>query len=253
MISGVEQKGLSILQAYVDRYADVQTAALITSRVIFPSTWVEERRIAAEWVENYRSLLNDLQMWQSRAIFDVERAELLRNRKARMLESTAAGRGPPTRRLAPQGRKHGPKTPDPDVQASIPAQLDARCNFCSSPLGLKHKDSHANQWLSKMNPILSCCPQCRKPLPRCSVCMLSMGLNNPYLELTKERSRARPQATDDSASLANLPFAEWFTWCLQCKHGGHAHHLVGWFHSHDVCPVSGCSCVSGWRNVRRVS
>jgi hypothetical protein len=99
-----------------------------------------------------------------------------------------------------------------------------------------------------MKPVLSCCPSCQKPLPRCAICLLSLGCLNPYMELAKERDRSRPsrggslQPPDDLSSLANLPFAEWFTWCMTCKHGGHAHHLVGWFANHEVCPVSGCDC-----------
>ena len=28
----------------------------------------------------------------------------------------------------------------------------------------------------------------------------------------------------------------------RCRHGGHAHHIIGWFSSQKVCPVSGCDC-----------
>lgn len=249
-ITGIEKMGIEILQSYVDSCGDVQTAALVTSRVVFPSDWVAERRISAEWLHSYRSLLNRWQMWQSRAMFDVDRAELLRRVKMRQQIETGAGKsaaGYQSRRL-PQGRRQRSAI-DPDVQATVPAQLDARCNYCSSPLGLRRQDSHSNQWLSKMKSVLSCCPQCRKPLPRCAICMLSLGALNPYMELTKERARlvARGgpgvQPTPDNlSSLANLPFAEWFTWCMRCKHGGHAHHMVGWFSKHEVCPVSGCDC-----------
>ena len=112
-----------------------------------------------------------------------------------------------------------------------------RCNYCNSSLGLKNQDGAPNQWLSKMKPVLSCCPTCRKPLPRCSICMLSLGVLNPFVELTKDRSK-----NAESQSHGSLPFAEWFTWCMRCKHGGHAHHLVGWFSKHSVCPVSDCDC-----------
>ena len=212
------------------------------------SDWAAERRVAAEWLHAYRSLLNRWQMWQSRAMFDVDRADLLRKVKMRQSSETP-GNKPASRRMQPSGRRQSMRSPDPDVQATVPAQLDARCNYCSSPLGLRRQDNQPNQWLSKMKSVLPCCPQCRKPLPRCAICMLSLGALNPYMELTKERPRlaprgggAYPAAPDDLSSLANLPFAEWFSWCLRCKHGGHAHHMVGWFAKHEVCPVSGCNC-----------
>ena len=136
----------------------------------------------------------------------------------------------------------------------MPSQLDARCNYCNAPLGLRSQDSTANQWLSKMKPILSCCPQCRKPLPRCAICMLSLGTLNPFVELAKQSSRPRTQQqSDDFSSMGNLPFAEWFSWCMNCKHGGHAHHLVGWFSKHEVCPVSDCDCRCQFDGIQKLS
>jgi WD repeat-containing protein mio len=218
-ITGIEKEGMKILQSYVDRYADVQTASLITSRIILPQSWIDERRTSAEWLGAYRGLLNTWQMWQSRAMFDVDRAELLRQVKARQLAAeNASGGGRTGRRpyAPPPGRKLSRQQPfDPDVQAAVPAQIDARCNYCSAPLGLRQKDNtEASQWLSKMKPVLSCCAQCRKPLPRCSICMLSLGTLNPYMELTKERSRqprsasGRQSPDDYLSTMTNLPFAE---------------------------------------------
>ena len=39
-----------------------------------------------------------------------------------------------------------------------------------------------------------------------------------------------------------LPFADWWTWCHTCRHGGHASHLAEWFSKQDMCPVSDCQC-----------
>jgi hypothetical protein len=63
-ITGIGKEGVKILQSYVDRFADVQTAALVTSRVIFPSDWTNERAASLEWLDAYRALLNSWQMWQ---------------------------------------------------------------------------------------------------------------------------------------------------------------------------------------------
>jgi WD repeat-containing protein mio len=250
-ITGVDKHGVQILQSFVERHGDVQSATFVTSRVIFPPEWSDERRVCAEWLDIYRALLNTWQMWQSRAMFDVDRAELLRKIKSRQISSAVAntgnaiGNGPSRRGVS--ARRGGPRVPDPDIDAAVPSQLDPRCNYCDAPLGLRNQASAPNPWLQKVKPVLSCCPQCRKPLPRCAICMLSLGVLNPYLELTKERPRSgrgtpQLQPTDDSSSMGNLPFAEWFSWCIRCKHGGHAHHLVGWFSKHSICPVSGCDC-----------
>ena len=253
--TGIDQNGIQILQSYMDRTNDVQTAALVTGRVIFPKSWSREKAIAEEWLDGYRNVLNTCQMWHCRAMFDVERAELLRKTKERSAAQEEKGRnrsGSITssgRRGSPtKARRAGPKTPDRDVQANVPVQLEARCNYCSAPLGLHQNSQTTSQWLSKMKPVLSCCPQCRKPLPRCSICLLSLGALNPYLELTKDRTQS-----GSSSSSSNLPFAEWYTWCLRCKHGGHAHHWVGWYAQHETCPVSGCDCQCQFDGVPELS
>lgn len=238
-ITGLSKPGIRILQSFVDHYTDVQTAAIVVSRVILPVDWALERKICFEWVESYRSLLNVWQMWESRASFDVDRADVLRRVKAR--------NGGYQRRLPNPRVRQSPRPPDPDILPRIPAQLEARCNYCNSPLSLKRQEGITNQWLSKMQPLLNCCPQCRKPLPRCSVCLLSMGSLNPYMELTRARQGPRGigknlSSPDDLSSLSSMNFGEWYTWCMRCRHGGHAHHIIGWFSSQKVCPVSGCDC-----------
>jgi WD repeat-containing protein mio len=247
-ITGVDMKGLQILQSYIDFTADVQTAALVTSRVVLPVEWIAERRVVAEWLHSYRFLLNRWQMWQSRAMFDVDRASLLR--QVKMRHQTERGKPPGRNRQLPRLR-----SVDSDVQATVPAQLDARCNYCSAPIGLRRQDNQPSQWLSKMKNVIPCCPRCQKPLPRCAICMLTLGTLNPYYELTKDRPRETQHgsnAPDDLSTVANLPFAEWFSWCVRCKHGGHAHHLVGWFAKHETCPVSGCSCRCQFDGIRKL-
>ncbi|VEU41958.1 unnamed protein product [Pseudo-nitzschia multistriata] len=68
-ITGLSKPGIKILQSFVDRYTDVQTAALVVSRVILPMDWATERKICFEWVESYRNLLNLLAM-EEQAIRD---------------------------------------------------------------------------------------------------------------------------------------------------------------------------------------
>jgi len=68
-------------------------------------------------------------------------------------------------------------------QSNFPPQLWARCNYCSTSLPLsklRRQEGIANSWLSRQKPILTCCPQCKKPLPRCSICLLSLGCLKKY-------------------------------------------------------------------------
>jgi WD repeat-containing protein mio len=217
VITGLSKNGIKILQSFVDIYCDIQTTALVVSRIVLPSDWTVERRTCVEWVECYRNLLNNWQMWQSRAMFDVDRADVLRRFKARFVGTSNNQR----RMQANPRARQSPQPPDPDVLPSIPAQMEVRCNYCSSPISLKRNAGMTNQWLSKMQPLLNCCPQCRKPLPRCSVCLLSLGALNPYMELTRQRQGLRgivgktSQNADDLSSISSMSFAEWYTWCMR--------------------------------------
>lgn len=217
VITGLSKVGIQILRSFVDIYSDIQTTALVVSRVVLPADWSYERRLCVEWVECYRNLLNTWQMWQSRAMFDVDRAEVLRRFKTKI-----GGTPNFQRRMQSNSRaRQSPQPPDPDILPSNPAQMEVRCNYCSSPISLKRNSGMTNQWLSKMQPLLNCCPNCRKPLPRCSICLLSLGALNPYMELTRQRQGSRGisgksgQASDDLSSLSSMNFAEWYTWCMR--------------------------------------
>jgi hypothetical protein len=261
-ITGLERKGISLLQSFVDKFSDVQTAALVSSRVILPTQWSREKMVTAEWLETYREMLNKWQMWQSRALFDVGRVELLRKLRLQAEESahSAPATVRPLRRqnvISQGGRRQQFGNRQIELESALqafPPQIQARCNYCNISLPLaklvRRQDGIANNWLSRQNPVLSCCPnsQCRKPLPRCAICLLPLGCLNPYLELRKHGL----QNVDDLSDLSNLPFAEWFTWCMRCKHGGHAHHMVGWFSNHSTCPVSNCDCQCQFDGIQKL-
>ncbi|XP_053610182.1 GATOR2 complex protein MIOS isoform X2 [Plodia interpunctella] len=97
----------------------------------------------------------------------------------------------------------------------------AACSYCGKAVAAPHHRPRPQPRLpppaAKMK--MSSCPHCRKPLPRCGVCTLHLG----------------------TASGA-AAFPAWFSWCVGCRHGGHAHHLLQWFQDHAECPVSSCGC-----------
>lgn len=68
---------------------------------------------------------------------------------------------------------------------------------------------------------LSSCPSCRKPLPRCSLCLLHMG--------TTLNAGLSGDGGLESIGWQSKPFSKWFSWCQTCRHGGHTEHLMQWF------------------------
>uniref|UniRef100_A0A8W8M393 GATOR2 complex protein MIO zinc-ribbon like domain-containing protein n=1 Tax=Magallana gigas TaxID=29159 RepID=A0A8W8M393_MAGGI len=116
------------------------------------------------------------------------------------------------------------------------------CNFCGKSIACnmpvasraRPHNSYSAGTLTSTKPKISCCPGCRKPLPRCSLCLTHLGTPSGsalYTQKDKTTYSAKMTAIDD-----------WFTWCQSCRHGGHASHLLEWFAEHSECPVTGCNC-----------
>uniref|UniRef100_A0A913HZ60 C2H2-type domain-containing protein n=1 Tax=Strongyloides stercoralis TaxID=6248 RepID=A0A913HZ60_STRER len=119
-----------------------------------------------------------------------------------------------------------------------PPQVTICCNFCKEPINRdKTKDTQNESDMKHLSLLKQkdkssegrsmACKNCRKPLPKCSICRLHFG--TPMHEDEKN---------DDETNSDN-----WFTWCTNCLHGGHKKHLVNWFRAFDICPVSGCGCL----------
>lgn len=187
LVTGATLDGISLMQSYVDCSDDVQTVALIGSRIL-PSDLLTDKRMQC-WVACYRDLLDYWGLWEKRASFDID-----------------------------VGNHRTP--------AKSPKSVFLLCSFCGKSVSAAlQEDARLRQ--AQPNK-LSSCPNCRKPLPRCSLCLLHMG--------TTTTSASFP------AGLKSKPFQKWFSWCQTCRHGGHTEHLADWFKTHTECPVTCCNC-----------
>ncbi|XP_055877328.1 GATOR complex protein MIOS-A-like [Biomphalaria glabrata] len=194
----LHNKGIELLGNFVDRTADVQTAAIA---VIFSksSNLLNDVRVT-EWIDVYRDLLDRWRFWFQRAQFDNIRQTL--------------------------------------IQERVPPQVHVACNFCgksiSPNLSVMNRLSIKIQTVFSsrgptVRPKITCCPSCRKALPRCAVCLAHMGTSSAI-------------GLESGSKAKLVPFQEWFSWCMTCRHGGHAGHLREWFSQHGECPVTGCVC-----------
>ncbi|XP_076979199.1 GATOR2 complex protein MIOS isoform X2 [Tamandua tetradactyla] len=161
------------------------------------------------WIENYRNLLDAWRFWHKRAEFDIHRSKL-------------------------------------DPSSKPLAQVFVSCNFCGKSISyscstVPHQGRGFSQYGVSGSPTKSkvtSCPGCRKPLPRCALCLINMGTpvsscpggskSDEKVDLNKDKKLAQ--------------FNNWFTWCHNCRHGGHAGHMLSWFRDHAECPVSACTC-----------
>ncbi|XP_021955257.1 GATOR complex protein MIOS isoform X2 [Folsomia candida] len=202
LLTGMTTQAIPLLQKYVDYTADIQTVALLVVRTM--ALEISNSSLLKLWTERYRELLDSWKLWEQRAEFDI-----VKNTNNPAL------------------------VPQPEVSVS--------CNFCGksiSSTGMTNLARSAQLFnrfsASNAKLKLSCCPSCRKPLPRCSICLMHMGT---ILGTSKELQPLLPSSMTSSEAVAC-----WYTWCQSCRHGGHTLHLQHWFETQAECPVSGCTC-----------
>ncbi len=144
-----------------------------------------------------------------------------------------------------------------------------RCHYCSSSLPVDAMQPSQNTaFLRKQKPVINFCPNCKKPLPRCYVCQLYMGLINPHAEVNRMLSLKRKNNTNALTTKSEntakdvehnvLDLGRWLFFCQRCKHGGHAGCIDSWFNRNEdediegdgdsinvkrfQCGVNNCSC-----------
>ncbi|KAJ1969542.1 hypothetical protein IWQ62_000559 [Dispira parvispora] len=232
VLTGLTDRHMPLLAKFIDLTADVQTAALISSFAPVPPNPPSVKDLC---VESYRDLLDQWEMYETRANFDIERGKWMRRYQI---------------------------APSPLTQT----QLIVRCTYCNSNLmqdlntvssgsggggpgsrttsGLDRDSNRLFPSYSSTNRFDSGvagdksmqCPVCKAALPSCPICLLSLGtpanicMDNPSITRTS------------NASTELNPFDWWFMWCQTCRHGGHQKHLTEWFETHKVCPVADCMC-----------
>lgn len=214
-------EAVDLLQQYVDLTGDIQTVSWICL-LYMPIEILNSNESVQNWMSCYRNLLGMWHLVRERANFD------------NSCLSTGAAK----------------------IQMQ---QVYVSCNFCGHPIsknnnGLPEMFNPGNasnfpdmkkvaaalntNGIQKHTARFQSCPACRKPLPRCTVCLVNMGSHSGYLiganhHLPSAKNKVGTKVT---------PFKNFFTWCQLCRHGGHADHIQDWFDEYTECPVSGCSC-----------
>ncbi|KAI1787427.1 hypothetical protein LXA43DRAFT_1029054 [Ganoderma leucocontextum] len=202
-VTGLTAAGMELLQAYIDSTGDVQTAALVAA--LSPVLARESR--ATRWMDAYRDMLDGWRLFHHRCHLDTERGRVLK-------EAVEGG----------------------EIQPFdwAPKQVLLRCNYCSKPIEAPFP--------AEGNPRATLCPNCSRPLPRCSVCLMT-------LNLAPESGRG----ASASSAIPSDTLEEALVFCQTCRHGGHASHILEWFYgeggaasrAHGTCPVAGCECRCG--------
>ncbi|EMP32701.1 WD repeat-containing protein mio-A [Chelonia mydas] len=144
LLTGLTKDGVDLMESYVDRTGDVQTASYCMLQGS-PSDVLKDEKVQY-WIENYRNLLDAWRFWHKRAEFDIHRSKL-------------------------------------DPSSKPLAQVFVSCNFCGKSISyscsaIPHQGRGFSQYGVSGSPTKSkvtSCPGCRKPLPRCALCLINMG------------------------------------------------------------------------------
>ncbi|XP_035601763.1 GATOR complex protein MIOS isoform X1 [Oncorhynchus keta] len=211
LLTGLTKDGVDLMESYVDRTGDVQTASFCMLKGS-PGEVVKDPRVQC-WIENYRNLLDAWRFWHKRAEFDIHRSKL-------------------------------------DPSSKPLAQVFVSCNFCGKSISyscsaMPHQGRGFSQYGVSGSPTKSkvtSCPGCRKPLPRCALCLMNMGTPVSNCPGTGHGTGKSDEKVDLTRENKLAQFNNWFTWCHNCRHGGHAGHILSWFRDHTECPVSACTC-----------
>lgn len=271
--------GFELVQKYLDNTCGIQTVALLVSRLpqALAATPSRDYSLEGEWLMCYRKLLNSWKLYMERASLDVDLGR--RQRQIRTVVAASASNARKTSQQSSTSQSGTSVSSDSKFVYPLPEHMEEeqsfmclKCTYCSVPLPVDPMDKKhvGSSWMRKQRPIMSCCPNCKRQLPRCYVCLFFTGVLNPQMELkviAKRREIEHNTAValnsiatgstltdfgihvhDKSSAINNVEnnlfeMGKWFMWCQKCKHGGHAGCLEGWFTTRVACGVNGCTCV----------
>lgn len=78
VLTGFTSSGLSLIQSWLDRSSDLQTAALLATYFIPGRLSALERAQLDRWQEGYRDLLDSWKRFHDRCLFDMNRGKTRR-------------------------------------------------------------------------------------------------------------------------------------------------------------------------------
>lgn len=70
-LTGLTPSGLHLIQRWLERTGDLQTAALLSIYFPLSRLSLSEREMVKRWREGYRDLLDSWKMWSERVAYDV--------------------------------------------------------------------------------------------------------------------------------------------------------------------------------------
>ncbi len=221
VVTGITDRMVDVLARYVQRFGDVQTAALVSS--FCAPRYLDDIRCAA-WRTAYRAYLQRHRAFFQRAKFEVE--------STKRSKRDGGGGARPT--IKPPFRQVTLRC----VYCDAETRLNSSSNISSAAAAAAAAAAApaADSLPSKLAVAGVSCPNCKRLLPRCVVCLEVVGLPR------SDRPETSAAADGHTRLAARFP-----TFCLKCEHVLHLDHARQWFARHAECPVPECRCRCNFR------
>ena len=252
---GSSQESIALLQKFVDKTGDLQTASWLAIKALTPELIKGEQ--VRFWIDCYKNLLDSWGLYIARikldnALNDVGASS---NQEYQIYiactycQSTICRSDAQIKRhlTNSQGNSNGTDTSAPPHMKD---DQRSKRPIPGTPKSQNQNQQGGNPVARYRSAAIACsqsnirnemCPSCRKPLPRCAICLLNMGTLSGLVETKRQTfNKQRRQNMQNEQKLT--PFDKFFTWCQFCHHGGHAKHILDWFSTHLMCPVFKCGC-----------
>ena len=220
ILTGLSNSAVPLLQNYIAKTGDLQTAVLALSPA---SARFAGDTIYDYWKETYFMYL---QSWRC----FIER----------------------TRFITHMNRRTTPR-PSRELPSMLPVTI--RCLHCQAPLtqnptetdSRRRRDgSFGSTGASASQGMVGVtCSICARPMPRCGICMLWLGTPDPARLPAVVRTSGSTESVTHKRDDRRDPLETQIMWCMKCLHGFHGHHAKEWFARHRICAVPDCECVCG--------
>lgn len=158
------------------------------------------------------------------------------------------------------GAPNQPTAPSSSSAVTDKSSLNKNTNSSSSPASYNNPSSASSSSSSGI-----ACPNCKRHLPRCVVCLEVVGLPRSSSGSSNNSLPSPPDfpessalsfhhhtnnsttATTTTTTASQLAAMRFPTFCLGCEHVLHLDHARQWFARHNECPVPECRCRCNFR------
>lgn len=188
ILTGLSQQGCDILQGFIDRTNDIQTTALIASRIIHSNEsnsskedeFIHKR--VTTWLHSYRTLLCKWSLNIERAHLDIEIGQRSQKNKHHQVPKSVSGKSEVGTSIAATTTASANRRGIPVYEGALNrtskhmqfSSVKLKCGFCNVFLPMEDVPANKTETLRPCKNILNCCSNCGKQLPRCYVCQLHM-------------------------------------------------------------------------------